>query len=123
MVSFSPAVQPSGVGSSGTVSQIVVDRGLAGYPIVFIEVAQTAGGATHATAEFSTDPTFVDPVQRIATFTSINMEAPAAFNNQKKWYDWDGVISGGIVYFRITAETEVNNNYHVRIHLDEEVKP
>lgn len=123
MVTFYPTAQPRNVGSAGVIANIPISQGFEGYPVVLFEVEQLKGGSTHATVEFSTDPTFADPGRRIATFEGLNRLNPVAHTNGDLFYSWDGTISGGIIYCRIVAETEVDNDYDIRVHFDEEVTP
>lgn len=123
MVRYSPTPTFVGVGSAGKVSSLAVPDGFAGYPIVKIDGEQLQGEATHATLELSTDSAFADQGQRIATFEGLNKTSPVGHTNNGAYYPWDGVVSGGVIHFRIIAETGVDNEYSVSVHFDEEVTP
>lgn len=121
MTAFQKTV--SNVGSGGATTSVQIDKGFEGYPIVLLEVEHTKGAATHAYVKFSTDPAFSDPAQRIAEFEGLNRLNPIAHTNGKDFYSWDGTISGGVIHCHIQPDTEIDNDYAIRIHFDEEVTP
>lgn len=105
------------MGSGGRIITIVVDKGFQQYDIVLIEVEHLNGSATSTRAEFSTDSTFTNPTSRIGTFSSINHETPLSSTNYARFFPWNDSESGGEVYCKLTADTEVDNDYYVAIHI------
>lgn len=117
MVVFTPSVQPVGVGSGGEVFEIAIDKGFHVYDIVLIEAEHVSGSATHTLVEFSTDSTFVNPGSRVATFEGLNNNSPVGHTNFKRFYTWDESEAAGSVFVRLTPDTEIDNDYVVRLHL------